>query len=871
MRGLRFCIAILMALVGSIASASSAPSSDPYHRAPPASWVKPTPLETVLSEAVDTIEGGVAYLLMDVQAGVLPNGSQRYVHWANRVLNRSGIEDESHVQIEFNPASDRLVLHSVEIWRDGRAINQLGRARETLMRRESSLDSGILDGWLTLSILLEDVRVGDVVSVSYTRERASSVLGGKFFMDQQLQWRRPVSLLKLRLMHPANRPVFVRQHLETLEPQTIERNGVKELVWEWRQRPGLVGESGRPVWHRQFPAIQFSEYRDWAELAAFERPLYRAAPRQLEIDALVAKWMSATSDEAQRIVTALRFVQDEIRYTGLEMGEGAYVPHDPSVVLRRRFGDCKDKALVLTTLLNRMGIAAFPALVDTDWHEGIEQMLPSPGVFDHVIVKVLSGGKAYWLDATRTLQGGALDAISQAHFGSALVLEAGVTSLERIPPAAASQPLVEAEETFDLSAGMDAVGTMTVVTKYRGREADGTRRRLQTKTLEEVGRGYLDFYRDWYPGIRLAQAVTYEDDRETNEIVVKESYEIEPAFSTDSKGVREFKTNAHVIDDYTGAPDLTVRTTPLAIKGHPAHVVYRVKVRLPDDWSARAEDTAVETKWFRYASTMSYANRALEARYEFQTTAPHVDANDVPEYAQKLREVRDDVYYKFTYDPAKARTSLDGVASGVVVALILAIALCAAYLALARRFERRAVAREIPEGAPVGVRGWMLLPAIGLFITPCVCLWVLYECRSYANASVWKSVVQDSASPFLAQVGLTASFALSLALVVVCIHCACSMLRRERRFPSLYIVVLWAGFVWGNVFVGSVSLLDPDIFEPLEVIALLVRSALTGVLWTLYMLRSVRVRATFTRPAMDAQRATGESSASPSPSALSVS
>lgn len=869
MRKLRFCIAVMLALAGAVAGASSAPTSDAYYKAPAASWVKSTPLETVLSEAAATTEGGVAYLLMDIQASVLPKGSQRYVHWANRVLNQSGIDDESHVQIEFNPAFDRVALHSIEIWRDGRAINQLGRARETLMRREDSLDSRIIDGWLTLSILLEDVRVGDVVSVSYTHERTSSVLGGKSFMDQQIQWSRPVSLLKLRLLHPADRPVHVRQHLETLEPRATERAGVKELAWEWRARPGLARESDRPAWHRQLPAIQFSEYRDWADLAAFERPLYRAASKQPEIDALVAKWTSATDDEAQRIVTALRFVQDEIRYTGLEMGEGAYVPHDPSIVLRRRFGDCKDKAVLLTTLLNRMGIVAFPALVNTDWHEGIEQMLPSPNAFDHVIVKVVSGGKAYWLDATRRLQGGTLDTLAQAHFGSALVLEEDVKSLERIPPTIIEQPLIEADESFDLSAGMDGVGTMTVVTKYSGFEADGIRRRLQAKTSEELGRQYLDFYHDWYPGIRLAEAVTYEDDREMNEIVVRESYEIEPAFGTDSKGVREFNTRAHVIHDYTGAPALIERTTPLAAKGHPAHVVYRAKVRLPEGWPAAVDDTAVETEWFTYASTLSYANRELDARYEFKTTAAHIDAKDVPEYAKKLRQVRDDIYYEFTYDPAKARASRSNeVSSGARMALLLAILLGAAYFKLVRRLELRTVARPAPEGAPVGLGGWMILPAIGVLITPLLIAWALYQCRAYAQASVWKSVVQEASSPLLAQAAFITAFALGIALIVLSIHCAYSMFRRERRFPSLYILLLWSGAVWGGLFAGSVALIAPDTHDFPALIASCVREVFTGIIWTAYMLRSARVRATFTRSAVDEQRAAGEPTVSPS---LSVS
>jgi hypothetical protein len=75
MRDLRFFIAVVLALVSCGAVASGAASSDTYRKAPPPSWVKSTPLEAVASEADDAAaEGGVAHLLFDVQAHVLPNG-----------------------------------------------------------------------------------------------------------------------------------------------------------------------------------------------------------------------------------------------------------------------------------------------------------------------------------------------------------------------------------------------------------------------------------------------------------------------------------------------------------------------------------------------------------------------------------------------------------------------------------------------------------------------------------------------------------------------------------------------------------------------------------------------------------------------------
>ena len=60
---------------------------------------------------------------------------------------------------------------------------------------------------------------------------------------------------------------------------------------------------------------------------------------------------------------ALQFVQNKIRYVSLSFGSNAYHPHHPDEVLQNRYGDCKDKSLLLLSLLRAAGIQAWPALV----------------------------------------------------------------------------------------------------------------------------------------------------------------------------------------------------------------------------------------------------------------------------------------------------------------------------------------------------------------------------------------------------------------------------------------------------------------------------------------------------------------------------
>ena len=100
------------------------------------------------------------------------------------------------------------------------------------------------------------------------------------------------------------------------------------------------------------------------------------------------------------------------------LGESSHRPASPNEVLRRRFGDCKDKSLLLITLLRELGIDSKPVLLQIGRHMGLEKTLPSPQFFDHAIVQAALNGKTFFLDPTRLGQRGLLERMGQLHEGT---------------------------------------------------------------------------------------------------------------------------------------------------------------------------------------------------------------------------------------------------------------------------------------------------------------------------------------------------------------------------------------------------------------------------------------------------------------------
>src|SRR6185369_17537776 len=100
-----------------------------------------------------------------------------------------------------------------------------------------------------------------------------------------------------------------------------------------------------------------------------------------------------------------KIVQDGFRYLSVSIELGGQIPADPEIVIRRKYGDCKDLALLLTRLLRGLGVSARPVLVHGGLRKAVSELLPSPW-FNHVIVEFQIGEERRWVEATMKFQGG---------------------------------------------------------------------------------------------------------------------------------------------------------------------------------------------------------------------------------------------------------------------------------------------------------------------------------------------------------------------------------------------------------------------------------------------------------------------------------
>ncbi len=632
-------VGALLAATMAVWGAARAADKPVYAIEPAPAWVTPVDDPVPAGAPPASAGGDVRWILVDAQTRIDHAVFAAFRHSIVQALDAHGVDDATHIDISFDPSYQTLALHEVRVRRGGQMLSQLATLDARVLQREPELASRVYDGRLTVSLLLRDVRPGDVVEVAYTLTGRNPVFAGHRFGELDLQAGVPVDHYRQRLLVDASASISVRP--EHGAPAAVETrtNGLRDLVWDRRGVPAALEESGAPDAWSDVASVVYTDFADWGAVVRWALPLYRVpahlgAALQAEHDRLAA----ANASPEARIVAALRLVQGQVRYLGVEMGANSHAPSDPDRVFGRRYGDCKEKTLLLVTLLRSLGIDASPAVVDTDRRGAIAADLPAPTSFDHAITRVRLGGRTLWLDATRYPQGGDFAHLVQSRYEQALVIAPDIAALETMAPAVPADDVVDETMSFDLSKSRAAPASLDVVTVHRGEQAERMRQQISTHGLDKLQRRYLDWYADTWKSIAVAAPLTTRDDPDANAITIVEHYRVPDAW--EGAGAASLpRFNPDEVYDWLDRPPHGARVAPLQL-GAPMTRLLRIEARLPEAGERLFDRNGVQAPQFSYERTADLDGRSLRIDYVFRRTAETVSASELPAYAGKIDAVR---------------------------------------------------------------------------------------------------------------------------------------------------------------------------------------------------------------------------------------
>ena len=284
---------------------------------------------------------------------------------------------------------------------------------------------------------LPAIAVGAIVEEEITTRDTTPFFTAGLVQRLSLEKFVPVHETRMVLSHPESLPLryFVHEMPDAKVVKSAE-NGVETIEIEnGPMEPIREKLTDFPPDVIPGPEIEFSTGTSWQQVSAeyvrLSNGKLRTADVQPFLGSLKSDHSATRKELISRLVSALH---KNVRYTGVEFGEASIIPQFPEETLKRKYGDCKDKAALLATLLRASGIPASLALLDTGPGQDVNPDLPGMGMFDHAIVYVPASGKEeeLWIDATA--QYSRVGELPYMDYGRwALVVDAATTALKKIP------------------------------------------------------------------------------------------------------------------------------------------------------------------------------------------------------------------------------------------------------------------------------------------------------------------------------------------------------------------------------------------------------------------------------------------------------
>lgn len=402
-------------------------------------------------------DGTSPWLLNDRQILLEADKRSTFTDTAIRIQSADMLRNWSDMTFEWQPDRDDLIVHRIQILRGNAVIDLLGQGlRLTVLRREKDFEQKTIDGILTATAAIEDLRVGDTVRFSATLVERTDVLKNNSEANIDLPAQpSPIANGSVRVVWPRTLPVKWKAFGKGIAPVEQDKGAWHVLT----QAQPLVKQEDMPkdapVRYQRPPAMEFSTFASWTDLSRTMAPLFATAGTIKEDGALaaeVARIAQASTDPKIRANQALQLVQNEVRYLYNGLANGNYVPQAPEQTWALRYGDCKAKTLLLLAIMDRLGIAAEPALVHSVMGDSLPGRLPTMGAFNHVLVRADIGGTDYWLDGT-TAGAHIEDLADVPPFRFALPLTVQGQDLQALPIREPARPEVLVAVDYDQSAG----------------------------------------------------------------------------------------------------------------------------------------------------------------------------------------------------------------------------------------------------------------------------------------------------------------------------------------------------------------------------------------------------------------------------------
>ncbi len=328
----------------------------------------------------------VTVLLLTTDVQVAADGSDtRTQHIEMRAGNDAGALQIGQISIAFDSsAQDLAVVEAHTLKADGKTLavdtnaiyDQTPPGQTTL----------IINGLRAKLIVFPQFAAGDTAVYTIRTTTRHPNFPGQFSYDELFPRTQAFNEVRETITAPKSFPLYVESH----DVEASRRDDGANVIYSWHYaapRPAAeVPVTFSPLDHT--PRFFASSFKDYGQLgrayAALAEPRQVVTPR---IKALADEITAGTSDPRAQTQKLYEWVNGHIRYVGIELGTGSFIPREADAIVATGYGDCKDHDLLLQVLLKARGIESRSILLNAGESYSLTQV-PTFATLDHVITFV---------------------------------------------------------------------------------------------------------------------------------------------------------------------------------------------------------------------------------------------------------------------------------------------------------------------------------------------------------------------------------------------------------------------------------------------------------------------------------------------------
>ncbi|MEM7262210.1 MAG: DUF3857 domain-containing protein [Planctomycetota bacterium] len=562
--------------------------------------------------------------------------SSRYAQFVARVINDQGTRGFDYYPIPYAFGEQWVEVLSARVHRPG------GRVEDARIRnRDPEVREGEYPVWSRAWVDLPPLEPGDVVEIEYRIEDLKQSFFGDYFGERVVFGNTvPVDRKVFSLSAPKEKPLYFHSPRLDLAPVVEETDDAVVRRWDVRNLTKLDPEPGMPRISEIAPVLEVSTFESWNAFAQWYHHLIRKQfESSAEIRAKVAELTEGATSEADKIRAIYDFIVTDVRYIAWEFGVHGFKPYNASTIFTRRFGDCKDKATLLCTMLDEVGIEAHPVLIYGDRARPQEDLtLPLVHHFNHCIAYIeTSDGKGLFVDGTAEhhsvnqlplMDRGAKVLIVREEGGELADVpwnrpdEQSVTERARVRVAADGSAKIEQH---------DALTGDYAVSIRGGLEIEGQRRRR----LEQL-------FASRYPGVTVDKVETSELGDLSDPVWLRIELTV-PDYvneSGDGLALPPIRDLFQSISTVSGTATKVERAHDLVL-GNPTASQLEVRIELPPGYEVSHVPDAVTHSAAGVEVSFSHERdgNTLVLRREIQRSQPRVDAKSYSKYRNLVEQV----------------------------------------------------------------------------------------------------------------------------------------------------------------------------------------------------------------------------------------